>query len=140
MISRDGSENSQTTAAAPDAQEGLVASFVRVLRWLVGVRKAGASLAAHASDELRRRRELRLPTRSRSARVLRPGNAYVCDCAIIDRSQNGMGLRIAPNIPIAPKFRLRDDITQEILAVSVAWRNGASLGVRILDRDGFTLL
>ncbi len=91
-------------------------------------------------DDLGRRGERRLRTRLRSAKVLDAKNKFLCDCAVVDASKGGLGLRVAPHIPIARQFCLHDDLTREVLSVAVAWRKGASLGVRILYKDAIERL
>ena len=97
---------------------------------------AGFRKRKREADFREARIEKRQRTRLRSAKALDSDGKWICDCAILDQSAGGLRLRrlAGGNPPIL--FSLYDDQTTETLGVTVAWRDGPSIGVRILHRDG----
>ena len=77
----------------------------------------------------------RLRTRLRSAKILDSENAFLCDAVLQDMSAGGMRLVLHRNIGLPPRFGVHDDGSGEIFTVSLAWRRGQTLGVRIHSRN-----
>jgi len=72
------------------------------------------------------RRRLRL----RSGKLLDAQNKFLCDCLVRDRSGQGLCLILAKNIGLPIRYRLYDDETGSLSAVTTVWRRNALLGVR----------
>ena len=81
---------------------------------------------------IHKRRRARFMT----AKAIDHEGRFLCDCVILDQSESGLRLRHPPETPPPIIFSLHDDQTQEILGVSVAWRKGAMIGVRVIHRNG----
>lgn len=108
--------------------------------------KRSATLSAEAARSLAERGQVayrevlteprhspRRRTRLRSAKVLDPHNAYLCDALIQDRSDEGMRLLLGRNIGLPARFGLHDDETGEVVTVRTAWRRGHAVGVRVVQ-------
>lgn len=116
----------------PRRANGLSAEAVRSLaeRGQIGYRVVGAEP----------RHSTRRRTRLRSAKVLDPANAFLCDAVIQDKSSEGLRLLLARNVGLPPRFGVYDDETGEIATVAQAWRRGHTVGVRIVQRGPQTPL
>ncbi len=77
----------------------------------------------------------RLRTRLRSAKIIDSANAFLCEAMLQDMSAGGMRLLLHRNIGLPPRFGVHDDGSEEILTVSLAWRRGQTVGVRIHSRN-----
>jgi hypothetical protein len=106
--------------------------FARLWR---GRRDAGAvtycvipAPSAFPSDQ---RIQPRRRTRLRSAKVLDRANRFLIDATIIDRSNEGLRLRLARDGEIPERFRLFDDEAGLVLGARLIWRRQAMIGVRI---------
>lgn len=98
-----------------------------------GARTEAAVVVADGRDKrIHKRRRVRFMT----AKALDADGRFLCDCVILDQSDSGLRLRHPPETPPPIMFSLHDDQTQEILGVSVAWRKGAMIGVRVHHRNG----
>lgn len=78
-----------------------------------------------------KRTGLRRRTRLRSGKLLDGANRFVIDVAILDRSADGLRLRLAIDEAIPPKFRLFDDETELAFPAQIVWRQGELIGVRL---------
>jgi len=89
------------------------------------------------SDSLEKRADGRNRTRLRSAKLLDLGDRFLCECLIHDRSTNGLRLVLQRNLLIPRRLQLCDDESLELALVTVAWRRGAQIGVRLTGKDEF---
>jgi len=69
-------------------------------------------------------------TRLRSAKILDFANKFVCECLVLDRSADGLRLRLGGAVRLPRYFRVHDDESGKVDVVATAWRRGATLGVR----------
>jgi hypothetical protein len=72
------------------------------------------------------RRRLRL----RSGKLLDAQNKFLCECLVRNRSGQGLCLMLAKNVGLPIRYRLYDDETGSLNAVTTIWRRNALLGVR----------
>jgi hypothetical protein len=138
-----------------DLLEGVRSSFPRNDRALARALARGGQVAYAVFDSVRETprpntprpkttgRELRLArrrrTRLRSAKILDAANAFVCDCLIYDRSATGLRLTLARDVGLPPQFQVHDDESGVVESVAIAWRRGATLGVRFNGYGASTL-
>lgn len=78
------------------------------------------------------RGSIRRRVRLRSAKLLDDNSRFLCDCRILDRSGTGLRLALARESYLSGKrFWLHDDETGTLSCVSVVWRKGLLIGVRL---------
>ena len=82
-------------------------------------------------DGLDQRRGRREPARLRSAKVLDPDYRFICEGRICDRSSDGLRLALARDIGLPPRLAVHIDETGEVRDARIAWRRGATIGVRL---------
>ncbi len=85
----------------------------------------------HESQPGEKRRCRRRRTRLRSGKILDRFNRFVIDATILDRSSNGLRLRLAKDCIIPDNFRLFDDETDMIFIARIVWRRQALIGAQI---------
>jgi hypothetical protein len=68
-------------------------------------------------------------TRLRSGKILDPRNAFLIECQIYDRSENGARLRLVANIPMPGKIRLYEDAPERLTDAFVVWRKNGEVGI-----------
>ena len=107
------------------ADEGVVTYCVQPV--------AAAKPKAAASKEQRGAQRRR--TRLRAGKILDFANRFLIDAAILDRSNDGLRLRLARDSAIPEVFRLFDEETQLIFGARLVWRRQALVGAR-LDPGG----
>ena len=90
--------------------------------------------AAASLPEGESRAQARRKTRLRSAKVLDEANRFLCEAVVQNRSADGFRLLLARNVALPARFGLHDDEAGELFTVSLAWRRGATVGLRILRR------
>jgi len=78
-----------------------------------------------------KRISLRRRTRLRSGKLLDSANRFVIDVAILDRSADGLRLRLAKNEAIPQDFRLFDDEDELAYPARLVWRRGELIGARL---------
>ena len=80
------------------------------------------------------RAQVRRKTRLRSAKVVDEANRFLCEAVVQNRSAEGFRLLLARNVALSARFGVHDDESGELYTVSLAWRRGATVGLRILRR------
>lgn len=82
-----------------------------------------------------RRLEPRRRTRLRPAKLLTEGGGFLCDCALVERSETGARVRAfrPPERTLPEDLMLYDEIEGVKLRARVVWAEGAELGLAILS-------
>jgi transposase-like protein len=78
-----------------------------------------------------KRRAQRRRTRLRAGKILDLANRFVIEAAILDRSNDGLRLRLARDSAIPEVFHLFDEETQMIFGARLVWRRQAMVGARL---------
>jgi hypothetical protein len=76
------------------------------------------------------RRAPRRRTRLRAGKILDRANRFLVDATILDRSCDGLRLRLARDIALRELIHFHDEESDAIYLARVAWRNGLLLGIR----------
>ena len=83
-----------------------------------------------AGKRIEKRSSARRRLRLRSGKLLDAHNKFLCECLVRDRSGQGLCLMLAKNIGLPIRYRLYDDETGSLHAITTIWRRSAVLGVR----------
>ena len=79
-----------------------------------------------------KRANSRRRTRLRSGKVADPSGAFLTECLIYDRSDEGARLRVAKSGSVPDRVLLFDDELNSLSAAAVAWRRPYELGIRFM--------
>jgi hypothetical protein len=82
-----------------------------------------------ATLESERRATRRRRTRLRSGKTLTPGNGFLVECQIHERSEQGARLRLLAPIPIPGRLRLYEDAPERLIDAFVVWRRDCEIGI-----------
>ncbi len=99
-------------------------------RWRAG-KNNDASFMRVADAPADRRGKRRRSARLHSGKTLDRKDAFLCDCAIRDRTEGGARLTLARNIATPAQFLLYEDDSGDVYAAQVVWRRGADIGCRL---------
>lgn len=83
-----------------------------------------------AGNRVEKRSSARRRLRLRSGKLLDAQNKFLCECLVRNRSGQGLCLILAKNVGLPIRYRLYDDETGSLKAVTTVWRRNALLGVR----------
>ncbi|WP_062017632.1 hypothetical protein [Aureimonas sp. AU4] len=80
-----------------------------------------------------RRQEPRRSTRLRPGKLLTEGGQFLCDCAVVERSETGARIRaFAPVETMLPEnLFLYEEVEARRTRVRIAWAKGAELGLTV---------
>ncbi|MCX7900571.1 MAG: hypothetical protein N2444_10940 [Methylocystis sp.] len=94
-------------------------------------RRGQASFARLAEAPVERRADRRTTSRLRSGKALDCKDAFLCDCAIRNRTAGGACLQLSRNIAPPTQFLLFEDDSGDIYAARIVWRRGPLIGCRL---------
>jgi hypothetical protein len=77
-----------------------------------------------------RRSDLRRRTRLRSGKVVDLNNAFIVECVIRERSQEGARLLLAGTADLPDRIGLFDDAEMSIRTAEIIWHRHPELGIR----------
>jgi hypothetical protein len=77
-----------------------------------------------------RRNDARRRTRLRSGKVVDPGNRFIVECQIRERSQEGARLLLVKPAEIPDRIGLFDDSELSIRTAEIIWRQALEIGIR----------
>jgi hypothetical protein len=114
--------------AGPDRARAAAIALAREGR--IGYRIAPIPKARAADSSSEKRVSERRRSRLRSGKLLDPGNRFLCECLVYDRSSTGLRIKLTKNIGLPNRCRLFDDETGEVRVVAIVWRRELFVGVR----------
>ena len=77
---------------------------------------------AARQPEAERRSDQRRRTRLRSGKVVHLDNAFIVECRIRERSEEGARLQLARNVEVPDRIGLFDDAERSIKTAEIIWR------------------
>jgi hypothetical protein len=96
----------------------------------VSYRVAPAPKTRPMQSHREKRADERRRSRLRSGKLLDPGNRFLCECLVYDRSSTGLRIKLMKNVGLPNRCRLFDDETGEVKVVATVWRRETFVGMR----------
>lgn len=108
----------------------LHAGMSALARWRLG-QSAAATFERLSDAAPERRREKRRGARLNWGKALDPSGRFLCDCRVVNRTRDGLRLRLARKVALPAHFHFFDDVDGALFAARICWRRGDEVGCRL---------